>query len=194
MAHPLANFEWFDPLVDRHLFSIDHRLNQNIFVGAAVQNLSDYGDYAYGKTIGEALLALVPRAVWPDKAIVAGSGDLVSQYTGFRFSEGTSVGIGQVMECYINFGAIGVVSGFLLLGTLVTILDRMAAQRLVSGDWQGFVLWYLVGLSCLQVGGSFVELVGCAGASVVIVLLMNRYVLTPAQRRAARRTQMWVPS
>ncbi len=46
----------------------------------------------------------IPRALWPNKPVVGGSGDLVSTYTGIRFADGTSVGIGQVLESFVNFG------------------------------------------------------------------------------------------
>jgi hypothetical protein len=139
--------------------------------------LSYSGDFAYGETFWQAVLALVPRFVWPNKPIFAGSPGLVSQYTGFTFAEGTSVGVGQIMEFYINFGTLGVTLGFLILGALITVIDATAGQRLRHGDWQGFALWYLTGISFLSVGGSLVELTSSAGASVITALLVNKYLL-----------------
>jgi hypothetical protein len=101
----LAGAEWFDPRVDAHLERIERRLNQNFLIGASVVYLeSGAVPYARGETIIDAVLSLVPRAFWPDKPIQAGSGQLVTTYTGIHFVEGTSVGIGQVMEFYVNFG------------------------------------------------------------------------------------------
>src|SRR5262249_48114281 len=97
-------FEWFDPSKDEHLARIDSRLNQSFLVGAAVSRLSDIGGFAGGETLWDALIAVVPRALWPDKPVVAGSGNLVTRFTGIEFAAGTSVGIGQVMEFYVNFG------------------------------------------------------------------------------------------
>ncbi len=66
----LKNFEWFDPRSEQHLRRIDERLNQNVLVGAAVNLMQDTGNYTYGKTVGDALLALVPRVLWPNRRLV----------------------------------------------------------------------------------------------------------------------------
>jgi hypothetical protein len=176
-----GDFEWFDPNNIKHLDRIDGRLNQDLLIGMAVENL-DIGTahFAAGSTIVDALLAVVPRALWPDKPIVAGSGDLVADFTGLRFPEGTSVGIGQVMECYVNFGTTGVLIGFLLIGAFVAFIDRTALECLHRGDLACFMVWYLPGLAFLQVGGSFVELGGVAASGLVVARLF-RY-LTPPRR------------
>jgi hypothetical protein len=169
----LARFEWFDPTDPAHLLHVDVRLNQNVFVGVAANRLGLGGEYAYGETFGDAVLALVPRAIWPDKPSFGGSGDLVRRYTGIRFAEGTSVGVGHVLELYINFGTTGVVVGLMLLGLAVTLLDAVATERLAANDWQGFALRYVPALALLQAGGALAEATGAAAASVVAVLLMN---------------------
>src|SRR5262249_47380779 len=127
----LTDPEWFDPYNRAHLERIDARLNQNVLVGAAVRYLElQNNPFAYGQTLWDAAIALVPRALWPAKPVSAGSPDIVSRYTGLVFSESTSVGIGQVMEFYVNFGRLGVVVGFLTLGTILALIDLGAYQRL----------------------------------------------------------------
>jgi hypothetical protein len=180
------NFEWFDISNVAHLQRVDGRLNQSFLVGLAVERLADGGDYAKGQTLWEALTALVPRAIWPEKTVQAGGGNLVSEYTGLTFAEGTSVGIGQVMEFYVNFGTVGVILGFMLMGVLVTTLDRAAAERLTSHDLHGFVLWYLPGISLLQVGGSLVEVSVSAVAGSVVAVVVNKYLDRPRQKQDHR--------
>jgi hypothetical protein len=170
-------FEWFDPSNLDHLQRVDGRLNQNYLVGAAVVRLSETGDFARGETLFDALLALIPRAFWPDKPLKAGSGDLVTRFTGIYFnSADTSVGIGQSLEFYANFGTIGVLIGFAIMGTLITTVDWQAGQRLANSDLHGFVLWFLPGVALLQVGGQLVEMTACAAASVIVALMVNRYL------------------
>ena len=169
-------FEWFDVSNDEHLRQIDGRLNQSYLAGLAVSRLSENGQYVHGDTLWEALIALVPRAIWPDKPMAAGSGNMVSEYTGLIFATGTSVGIGHVMEFYVNFGTVGVVFGFLFMGVLVTTLDVAAAERLAINNLHGFVLWFLPGISLLQVGGSLVEATVSAVASIGVALLANKYL------------------
>ena len=181
-AYTFSDFEWFDPNEVAHLDRIDGRLNQDFLVGLAVENLeNNNAQFANGATIGDAILALVPRAIWPNKPIAAGSGDLVSTYTGLIFPQGTSVGIGQVMECYVNFGSVGVVLGFVLIGACVVFIDRMALRHLIEGDLSSFVIWYLPGLAFLQVGGSFVELGGVAASGLVVGLLLRHVAVRRVQ-------------
>jgi len=184
----VATFEWFDPANWEHLQRIDGRLNQNFLVGAAVYQLSQTQAYARGDTLWDALLALIPRAIWPDKPITAGSGNLVSRYTGIDFAAGTSVGVGQVMEFYLNFGTPGVVIGFIIMGVIITALDWQAAERLARSDLRGFVLWFLPGIALLQVNGQLVELTASAGASLVVALLVNRYLESWRVTRSADPT------
>jgi hypothetical protein len=177
-----SDFEWFDYTNTEHLSLVDIRLNQSYLAGLAVNRVSESGEYAHGQTLWEALLALIPRAVWPDKPLEAGSGNMVTQFTGLRFLEGTSVGIGHVMEFYVNFGTLGTIIGFVVMGILVTILDLTAAGRLAANDLHGFVLWYLPGISLLQVGGSLVEATVSAVASIVVAVLANKYLDRLQQR------------
>lgn len=162
----------------QHLNRIDIRLNQNLLVGAAVENLhSGVVSYARGETVRDALLSLIPRAIWPDKPIYAGSPDVVSKYTLIRFEYGTSVGIGQVMEFFINFGWIGVVIGFMILGIMIGLFDSWAAERLWQGDWPQFAAWYVAGIGFIQAGGSLIEVVSTVGAGLVCAMFINRWVL-----------------
>src|SRR5439155_5366669 len=119
----------------RHLKAIDLRLNQNYFVGRVVRTMElGQEQYAYGATLYDAVLALVPRIVWRDKPVAAGSGRTVSRYARIRLSPTTSFGIGQVMEFYINFGPFGVLAGFLIMALLVRIMDTQAALCLEEGN------------------------------------------------------------
>jgi len=185
-----TNLELFDINNVDHLQRVDMRMNQNYLVGMAVENLKRHPDeFAGGETIWQALLAPIPRSLWPDKPFVAGSGDLVSRFTGIQFAEGTSVGIGQVMELYVNFATTGVFAGFILLGAVLAYVDAQAAHYRHIGDWYRFTLWFLPGLSLLQLGGSLVEVTSTAGAAVVVALILNR--ITP--QRLASNVQFFPP-
>lgn len=174
----LAHFEWFNPYDSAHLYRIDDRLNQDFLVGASVSFLgSGAVPFAHGSTVTDAVLAIVPRAMWSSKDIVSGSGDLVSTYTGIKFMQDTSVGIGQVMECYVNFGTAGVVIGFLIIGAALTWVDLSAFRAVASGDVRRFTLWYLPGLGLLQVGGSFVDVTSVAAAGFGVAVILN-YITT----------------
>jgi hypothetical protein len=175
VSNTVATFEWFDPTNPAHLKRIDSRLDQNYLVGLAVNSLSMSDAYARGGTLWQAIVALVPRILWRDKPVTAGGSEMVTRYTGLYFPNGTSVGMGPVMELYINFGSLGVVIGFFALGLLVASLDQRAWQGLLEDDWERFALSFTVGISFLQVGGSFAEMVGTAGASLVLLRVVNQW-------------------
>jgi hypothetical protein len=183
----VSTLEWFNPGDVDHLQRIDERLNQNTLVGVAVDRLeSGVQDYAWGETVWYAVIALVPRALWPDKPVVAGSMGLVGVYTGIAFDDATSVGLGQVLELYINFGAFGVIVGFLVFGSVIRMVDVAAARRVLTGQWPAFALWYLPGISLLQAGGSLVEVTSGAAAAIVAAMLVNQYVVAPFSLRRRR--------
>lgn len=188
-----AEMEWFDLQDVNHLKRIDARLNQDYLVGAAVAHLArGVMPFAAGGTFVDAALGVIPRALWPNKPTTGGSGDLVTTYTGLRFAEGTSVGVGQVMECYINFGTAGVIGGFLLIGGLLALADRKSAEALHRGDVRGFTLWYMPSLSLLQVGGSLVEVTSTAAAGLLMAIVINHVILRLHQRRAVPRARVVV--
>ncbi len=181
------NAEAFDIYNVDHLQRIDSRLNQNYLVGAAVMNLDVRPElFADGETIWEAIVAPIPRALWPGKPVSGGSGNLVSRFTGQQFAEGTSVGIGQVMELYINFGHRGVFFGFVLIGSILCYVDRRAAEHRNRGDWPRFALWFLPGLAMLQLGGSLVEVTSSASAAIAVASLLKRFGPRQAAGREVR--------
>src|SRR5581483_2582580 len=85
-----------------------------------------------------------------------------------------SVGIGQVMELYVNFGSPGVFVGFIVIGALLAFVDRRAAECRDRGSWSRFTYWFLPGVSMLQTGGSLVEVTSSAAAALTVALLVAR--------------------
>jgi hypothetical protein len=186
----ITHFELLDLSSPSQVTVLDGRLNQNWLVGAGVISHEDGGaPFVYGRTIP--LWALIPRAVWPGKPQVGGGGEIVSNFIGVRFGEGTSVGAGQVLEFYVNFGILGVLIGFSALGSLLMRLDQGIMRALAADDMRGFLLRAMPGLMLLQPGGNLLEiLVGCASAYVCAHLLIalrvvNGPLAAPPPRQAA---------
>jgi hypothetical protein len=183
----VTEFELLDLASPAHIAAIDERLNQNFLVGAAIAYHEDgFAPFAYGETMP--LWALIPRAVWPDKPGVGGSADVVSEFTGLRFVEGTSVGVGQVLEFYINFGIPGVAVGFFGLGYLLMQLDRGIMRAFARGDMRGLLLRAMPGLTVLQPGGSLQEiLVACSAAYVAAYGIISLRLLDLSWPARSRR-------
>jgi hypothetical protein len=157
----------FDPRNPAHLRALDLRLNQNYFVGlAAARIASGKVDYLHGRSLSDGVLALVPRALWPEKPVVAGSPKVVAEMTGLSLSPTTSFGVGNVMEFQINYGLPGLIIGFLLLGIALGKLDRMAAAAEIVGDLGNTFFYFLPAVALIQPNGSFVEMASGAAAAL----------------------------
>jgi hypothetical protein len=164
----VRDFKWFDPSDESQLISLDLRLNQNYFVGLAASRIaSGQVDYLHGRSLWEGLAAVVPRILWPDKPVFAGSPKIVAEMTGLLLSENTSFGVGNVMEFQINFGMPGVVVGFVLLGWLLGTLDRKAALAERSGDLGPLLLFFLPAAALIRPNGSLVEMASGPAAGLV---------------------------
>ena len=184
----VTEFQMLDLNSRAHVIAIDNRLNQNALVGTAVErHESGWFDFARGATVP--IWALVPRAIWPAKPAVGGGLDVVSDFTGIRFAEGTSVGAGQVLEFYVNVGVPGVVIGFGLVGFALMRLDQGIMRALAANDTRGLVLRAMPGLTLLQPGGNLLEIIVAAAAAFVTAHMVLRLRLfdvpltMPAQAR-----------
>lgn len=172
-----GQFEFFNVNNQRHLGEIDSRLNLNYLTGAAIDYLREGNeDFAKGETIKTAVAAVVPRMLWPDKPVTMGGSETVTKYTGITFPEGTSVAMGMVMDFYVNFGTLCVIVGFMLLGILITVIDRAAGFRLESGDWKGFTFWFIPGMVLLT-NESLINMTMTASATIVFCLLVNKNII-----------------
>jgi hypothetical protein len=160
-----------DPNDQKDLNALDLRLNQNRFVGLAAERIRNHQvDLLWGQSVLDSVIALIPRAYWPDKPVVGGSGDIVTNMTGLELNRDTSWGVGNVMEFYINFGVPGVVFGFLALGWLLGWLDLQAAAAERTARFGGAIVFFLPAVAMAQPGASMVEIVGGGGAAFLAAL------------------------
>ena len=164
----VRDFEWLDPTSRKHLIALDQRLDQNYFAGLAARRIQlGQADYLVGDSVWQGLLSLVPRVLWHDKPVFAGSPQIVSKMTGLHLSPKTSFGVGNVMEFQINFGIPGVVIGFFVLGWLIGMLDLKAAVAEARGDLGGVILFFLPAVALIDPQGSLVEMFSGSAAALV---------------------------
>lgn len=142
-----SRIEWLTPSNFFALDLLNMRLNQYIFVGKAVEFHEVYPHLKlWGESLLLAPLAIIPRALWPGKPEMGGS-SFVATHTGMVFREGVTFGGGPVLEFYANFGWIGVLLGFLLLGLIVRWIDRAASVALRDGRMIDFVRLFATGMA-----------------------------------------------
>ena len=171
------DFEFFDPHNQKHLISIEGRLNQASLVGMVVYNLEQgYQKFAQGELFFSSLFSIIPRIIWPEKPFFAGESTLVSKYTGLTFAYGTSVGTGLVMEFFIDYGSPFVFLGYLILGLLLAIFDVKARISLENGDWKKFYLYFLLGINMLGSLATERELIMTVGSVVIFYFVIIKFV------------------
>lgn len=186
---------WFNLQDDDEARALDQRLNQNVFVGlAAIRIEHGAASFDNGQSLYEGVIAMIPRILWPDKPVVAGSGTIVRDMTGLNLSDETSWGVGQVMEFYMSFGWPSLIIGFLLLGALLGWIDRRSAQARRDGNAGFLISAFLVGVVLIQPIGSLVELGGGVVAALIasvlwrsawnVVANFERVTLTAHARRS----------
>lgn len=171
-----TRFEWFDPDSESHFQRVDMRMNQNYLFGVAMIRLQrGEVDYWHGETLLVAMIAVIPRFLWPDKPTFAGSGNLVSELTGIQFSSGTSVGIGPVMEFYANFGRVGMVIASFVMGVYLALCDLRAGAALRAGHTTRYAGWLLLGIPLHQALGSLISISSSLATAVVLYFLFRHF-------------------
>jgi hypothetical protein len=101
-------------------------------VGTMVVAWRDFG--RRGGTFENALAAVVPRVLWPDKPDLSATGrNLYTAATGQEAISSISPGIPA--ELYWNFGWIGVPLLMLPVGIMFAILSRMAVNTMARERW-----------------------------------------------------------
>jgi len=169
LNYTLTNLELFNPFDSEHLDRINNRLNQNWIVGAAVIYMeSESEEYAKGATFKEAVFNVVPRVIWKNKPSFAGDTSRVEKYTGLKFAEGTSVGMPQVMELYINYAVYSVILGFFFIGLIFSYFDYKAHIKIHNGEFDKFVYYFLPALAFMRVETPILESISGAAAGIGI--------------------------
>ena len=168
--------QFFDINNGQQLTYVDERLSLNRLIGLGVRRLdTGINDYAGGETILDAALMVIPRAIWPEKPIVAGGQELVNRYTGVYMYGSTSVALGQVLEFYVNFGTMGVIAGFLILGLLLALIDRKVANSLRIGNYYAAALWLIPAFGLWLPEDNLITMVGSSVSGWLTLLAFNLF-------------------
>jgi hypothetical protein len=154
---------------------LDARLDQNIFVGLAIEKLRNMPDtYENGETIALAIFAWVPRFIWPGKPERGGS-TLIDKHTGKDTAFGTTFGAGPIFEFYVNFAYWGVFLGLMIIGALVRYFDIRAERALRTGTLTHCVQYHLAGLALLDPLADVFFLVTAVASAFVVGLALSKF-------------------
>ncbi len=190
----VQNFQFFGFGDAQRLAFIEGRLDLSNLTGVAIARLNtNQIDFANGGTLTQAALMVIPRSFWPDRPVVVGGNDLISKYTGITFASGTTVAPGQVMELYINFGLLGIIVGFAVLGGAVAFLDQRAAKAFDSGNYFGFAAYVMPMLGLVLVGDTMIAVVATTVTGAGTALLVN-FVVRRALVNSPRAGMLSTPT
>jgi hypothetical protein len=185
-----GRLEWLNPDSEEHIQRIDARMNQNSLFGLAIGRLErGEVDYWRGESLLGAMVAAIPRILWPDKPTFAGSGNMVSELTGLVFQTETSIGIGPIMEFYANFGRVGMLLASLFMGAFLGLCDLRAGAALRAGHTTRFATWLMLGLPLHQMLGSLISISSSLATAVVLYILFRRF-----WERRMNASELAVPS
>ena len=102
--------------------------------------------YAWGETFVTSFYTLIPRALWPEKPVVAGGSQFVERFTGIvrPADDVTSIGLPYPFELYANGGPLLAVIG---LGVIAYICARMEMKLFQRPSSIGY--FWALGLSTI---------------------------------------------
>lgn len=135
-----------------------------------------------GFTYTGGILAMVPRALWPDKP--RGPGSLYAQYFLGETVDGTAVPIGAVAEAYWNFNILGIIVLFAVYGLVL----RRSYETLDRNPDNALVITLFV-LIATQFGVGTDELVAFQQNMVTLAVLLAIVALFYPQALSAPQTQ-----
>lgn len=184
LGDALGYAELFSPWNFAALDIVNIRLNLTSFIGRMIEHHAANPDLRlWGATLVILPFVLVPRVLWPDKPERGGSA-FMSEHTGTLFSDDAAFGTGSVFEFYINFGAPGVLVGFVALGWIVRRIDRAAVRALFAGDLLNFARWFVVGVVALD---PLIRPFFMVNGAVMAWLLMTALILAIGPQRGRGR-------
>jgi hypothetical protein len=160
------------------------RLN---YANSQVFAMEDYENGTPGDSLMMALIAPIPRILWPDKPIIVSGYEFYRRLTG---RDTASFGIGFFAEAYWNGGWLAVI---LCSGAIGWIFGKIT---LFIGKEQAIGNLWVLPIALLWVrGGARVdgwihtEIVGPGVFTLILIVLMRYWISAPAGQSKKRRLQ-----
>jgi len=95
--------------------------------GHVLDLLPEQVPFQMGKTYSYLLISLIPRVVWPEKPSINEANHFYQIAFGLsdeRDTQSTNIGVGCMVEAYINFGWLGVIVVMFVIGVVLSAYER----------------------------------------------------------------------
>jgi hypothetical protein len=103
--------------------------------------------YQYGRTYSYFAVALIPRALWPEKPQAGSANGFFAISYGLLTEEGaktTTFGMSLLGEAFINFGWLGVILVMFIQGLAIAMLERIfGSQKSGAGGQAVFIAFFV---------------------------------------------------
>lgn len=157
------------------------------YANAQTFAMQDYENGTPGDSLMMALIAPIPRILWPDKPIIESGYDFYRRLTG---RDTASFGIGFFAEAYWNGGWLAVILCSCAIGWIFGKITLFIGKEQAIGN-----LWVLpIALLWIR-GGARVdgwihtEIVGPAVFTLILIVLMRYLISAPVDHSKKRRLQ-----
>lgn len=177
----LSKYHLFNIFDANDLSLVDGRMNENITLGHVVYNFKKgYTHHENGKTIIDAITAVVPRVIWPKKPISQGDDSLVRKHSGMKLVKTSKYATGTITEFYINFGTPGIFVGMFIIGVCLRVTDTVSFNYLKNHNISGFLCWFIPGWSFVNTAQTITGIFSLVAASVflsITIMVVNYYFI-----------------
>jgi hypothetical protein len=125
---------------------------------------------SWGWQLLSALLAFVPRSVWPDKGLPTGS--LAADAAGYSF---LNISMPLPSEFYVDFGMVGVAAGGLIVGIFLTRMDmRYNSFRKNRDLWTSLFIGGICGYLVILSRGTLLGVISPIGIYFMFSFILTR--------------------
>jgi hypothetical protein len=155
------------------------RLSYVEYFGAVLLYVPKIQPHANGAILADALVRpLTPRLLFPEKSVIDDSARS-NLYTGglAGSSVGTSISLGYVAECFIDFGLWGMFAALALIGFVYGSIYRLFVQWRAASSLLGMGIAVSILLTVGSLENSFTKIFGGVIAQLLVAWLVSAYML-----------------
>lgn len=155
------------------------RLSYVEFFGATLNYVPLFEPHTHGAIIADAAIRpFTPRFLFPDKAVIDDT-ERSNQYTGglAGTSEATSISLGYIAECYIDFGFLGMIPALVGIGFFYGYLYRWLVETPYGSPLVGMAMASATLVTVGTLDNSFTKIFGGVIATSLVASVFLIWVI-----------------